>query len=128
VGHRAGLDAVAKRKIFSPYRKLNLGRPSRSQALYRLSCRGSRFSERYGLDGRGIESIKLLGIFLFTTASKQPLGAIPPPLERLRGVISVGVKRPGRGADQSPPSSADIKNALSYSSAPTIRLHGIVFG
>jgi hypothetical protein len=40
----------------------------------------------------------------------------------------LGVKRPGREADQSPPSSAEVKNAWSYTSAPPIRLHGVVLG
>jgi hypothetical protein len=37
-----------------------------------------------------------------------------------------GVKRPGHEADHSPPSSAEVKNAWSYTSAPPIRLHGVV--
>jgi hypothetical protein len=39
---------------------------------------------------------------------------------------SLGVKRLGREADQSPPSSAEVKNAWSYTSTPSIRLHGVV--
>jgi hypothetical protein len=35
-----------------------------------------------------------------------------------------GVKRPGREADQSPPSSTDIKNRWSHTSAPPTRRHG----
>jgi hypothetical protein len=34
------------------------------------------------------------------------------------GVVSPGVKRPGREADQSSPSNAEVKNALSYTSTP----------
>jgi hypothetical protein len=37
-----------------------------------------------------------------------------------------GLKRPGREADHSPPSSAKVKNAWSYTSIPPIRLHGVV--
>jgi hypothetical protein len=36
-----------------------------------------------------------------------------------------GIKLPGREADHSPPSSAEVKNAWSYTSTPTIRLHGV---
>jgi hypothetical protein len=36
-----------------------------------------------------------------------------------------GVKRPGREADHSPPSSAEVKNSWSYTSTPPIR-HGVV--
>jgi hypothetical protein len=35
-----------------------------------------------------------------------------------RGALSLGVKRPGREADHSPPASAEIKNAWVYTSAP----------
>jgi hypothetical protein len=43
MGHTAGLDDVAKRKKshYFSRRELNLGRPGRSQYLYRLSYRGS---------------------------------------------------------------------------------------
>jgi hypothetical protein len=34
------------------------------------------------------------------------------------GAISLGVKRPGREADHSPPSSTDVKNAWRYTSTP----------
>jgi len=33
-----------------------------------------------------------------------------------------------RKADYSPPSSAELKNAWSYTSTPPIRLHGVVLG
>jgi hypothetical protein len=57
-----------------------------------------------------LESREGLGIFLFTTASRPALGA----------------KRQGHEADHSPPSSAEEKNAWSYTSTPPIRLHGVV--
>jgi hypothetical protein len=34
------------------------------------------------------------------------------------GILSLGVKRPRREADHSPPSSAEVKNAWSYTSTP----------
>jgi hypothetical protein len=37
-----------------------------------------------------------------------------------------GMKRPGREADRSPPSSAEVKNAWSYASTLRIRLNGMV--
>jgi hypothetical protein len=58
------------------------------------------------------------GIFLFTTTSRTALGPTQPPLQWVPGALSVGVKRPGREADHSPPSSAEVKNAWSYTSAP----------
>jgi hypothetical protein len=37
-----------------------------------------------------------------------------------------GVKRPGREADHSPPSGAEVKNTRSYISTPQVRLHDVV--
>jgi hypothetical protein len=39
------------------------------------------------------------------------LGPIQPPTQWVRGALSVGVKRPRREADHSPPSNAEVKNA-----------------
>jgi hypothetical protein len=40
--------------------------------------------------------------------------------------LSLGMKRPECEADHSPPSSAEVKNELSYISIPPIRLHDVV--
>jgi hypothetical protein len=40
--------------------------------------------------------------------------------------MGTGVKRPGREADHSPPSSAEVKNARSCTSIPSIPLHDVV--
>jgi hypothetical protein len=42
------------------------------------------------------------------------LGPTQPPIQWVLGALSLGVKRPGREADHSPPSSAEDKNAWSY--------------
>jgi hypothetical protein len=60
--------------------------------------------------GRGLE--------LFTTASGPALGPTQPPIQRVREALYRGVKRPGSETDHSPPSSAEIKNAWSYTSTP----------
>jgi hypothetical protein len=44
------------------------------------------------LDDRGFESRQGLGIFLFTSASRPPLGATQPPIQWLPGALSLGVK------------------------------------
>jgi len=49
-----------------------------------------------------------------------------PPIRWLPEAPSLGVKRPGCEADHSPPSSAEVKNAWSYTSTFPIRLHGVV--
>jgi hypothetical protein len=40
--------------------------------------------------------------------------------------LSRGVEWPGHEADNTLPSSAEVKNAWSYTSTPPIRLHGVV--
>jgi hypothetical protein len=83
----------------------------------------------YGLDDRGSRvrfSGVGLGIFLFTTASRTALGPTQPPIQWVLEALSLGVKRPGRETDHSPPSTAEVKNAWSYTSTPPVRLHGVV--
>jgi hypothetical protein len=65
----------------------------------------------YGLDDRGsrVRFRRRLGIFLFTTASRQALGPTQPPIQCISGTLSLGVKLRGREADHSPPPSAEIK-------------------
>jgi len=50
-----------------------------------------------------------LTTFLFTTASRTALDPTQPPIQWVRGAISLGVKRPWCEADLSPPSSAEVK-------------------
>jgi hypothetical protein len=53
-----------------------------------------------------------LGIVLFTTASRMALGPTQPPIQWEPGALSLGVKRPGRAAGHSPPSSAGVKECV----------------
>jgi hypothetical protein len=66
------------------------------------------------------------GIFLFTTASRTTLGPTQPSIQWALGALSLGVKRPGRVADRSPPSSVEVKECVNYTSTPSIRLYGVV--
>jgi hypothetical protein len=58
--------------------------------------------------------------------SRTVLGPTQPPNQWAIGALSLGLKRPVREADHSPPSSAEVNNAWSYTSTPPIRLHGVV--
>jgi hypothetical protein len=49
-------------------------------------------------------------IFLFSTASKLALGPTQLPIQMVLGALTPGVKWLGCEADQSPPSSAEVKN------------------
>jgi hypothetical protein len=78
----------------------------------------SRIAQWYGLDDRGNLPPQGLETFLFTTASRPALGPTQPPIQWVPGALSLEVKRPGREADHSPPTSAEVKNAWSYTSTP----------
>jgi hypothetical protein len=58
------------------------------------------------------DSRRGLGTILFTTASITALGPTQSPIKWVPGALSLGVKRPGREADHSPPSSAEVKEWL----------------
>jgi len=55
------------------------------------------------------DSRRGLGIFLFTTAPRTARGPTQSPIQWVTGVLSLEVKWPGREADHSPPSSAEVK-------------------
>jgi hypothetical protein len=57
----------------------------------------------------GFDSRRGLGIFLLVTASRTALGPTQPLMQWVPGALSLEVKRPGREADHSPPSSAEVK-------------------
>jgi len=55
--------------------------------------------------------------------SRMALGPAQPPMQWVPAALSLGVKRLGREADHSPPSSAEL--CVEYISTPPIRLHGV---
>jgi hypothetical protein len=89
---------------------------------HRVEQNGAEIAQWYSaglrVDDLGFESRQRLGIFLCTTASRAALGPTQPPVQWVPGAVSLGVKRPGRESDYSPPSRADFKNAWSYTSTP----------
>jgi hypothetical protein len=66
-------------------------------------------------------------IFPFSNASRSTLRPTYPPIQRVLGDLTPGVKRLWREAHHSPPSSAEVKNAWSCTPTPSISLHGVVF-
>jgi hypothetical protein len=74
----------------------------------------------------GFDSRRELGNFLFTTATRMALGPTQRPIQWVAWALSLGVKRPGREANHSSPSSAEVKKAWIYTSTPPTRLHGVV--
>jgi hypothetical protein len=71
------------------------------------------------------DSLKQLRFFRLATSSRPALGPTQPPAQWVPGVLSSGVKRPRHEADHSSPLNAEV-NAWSYTSGPSIRLHGVV--
>jgi hypothetical protein len=75
----------------------------------------------YGLDDRevGVRVPVESRIFSFPRHPDRPaLGPTHPPIQWVPGALYPGVKRPGHIADHSPPTSAEVKETLIYTSTP----------
>jgi hypothetical protein len=60
--------------------------------------------------------------FLFSKSSRPALGPTQPPIQWVLGALSPMVKRSGREADHSPPTSAEVKKMRIYKSTPPYAL------
>jgi hypothetical protein len=84
----------------------------------RMVAHATSLTGRFHFTGAGIAQLVLRRfdswqrqeIFLFSTTSIPALGPTQPPIQWVPGALSPGVKRQGREADHSPPSSAKTKN------------------
>jgi hypothetical protein len=75
----------------------------------------------------GIDSRPGTGNFSLHHHVQKGSGAHPASYPMgTRGGFSLGIKRPGRGADHSPQSSAEVKECVGLYLHSTIRLHGVV--
>jgi hypothetical protein len=74
----------------------------------------------YGLDDRGgrISSLSRVKNFPFSMLSKSALGPTQPSIQLISGALAQGVKRPGRDADHSLPTSAEVKKTRVYTTTP----------
>jgi hypothetical protein len=70
--------------------------------------RDSSVGAATGLRDR-VRFLEGLGISLFTVASRTSLGTDQPPIQWVPEAFPLRVGRPGRDADHSPPSSAEVK-------------------
>jgi hypothetical protein len=113
---------VLKRKpwLFSGFQK-------NFRTLWPLFCCCKHFALGYGLydQSSGVRfPARGLGIFLFATASRTPLGTTHT-IQWVLGTLSLGVRRPGREDDHSPPSSSEFKEWVELYLHSSIRLHGM---
>jgi hypothetical protein len=80
--------------------------------IYVIAQSVQRWATGWTIGVLGFDSRRELGIFLFTIASRMDLEPIEPPIQWVPGALSLGVNRPGREADHSPPSSAEVKECV----------------
>jgi len=66
----------------------------------------------------GFDSRQRQSSFLFATKSRPALGPGNSPMKWVSGALCPGVKRPGREAYRSHPSSAEVMNKCSYTFTP----------
>jgi hypothetical protein len=69
----------------------------------------------YGLDGQGVGVRVPEGSRIFSSPALRPT---QPPIQWVPEALSPGVKRAGRGADNSPPTSTQVKKMWIYTYAP----------
>jgi hypothetical protein len=81
-----------------------------AQSIQRRAT-GHKLQSWFSITGR-------VKIFLFLIASTPALVPTQSPIQRVQGALSPRVKRQGREADHSPPSSADVKTGRAVSSLP----------
>jgi hypothetical protein len=82
----------------------------------------------YGLDDRGSRFRFPAGAGNFSLHHRVQNGSGASPASYPMGTrgLSLGVKRQGREADHSPPSSAEVKECVELYLHSPIRLHGVV--
>jgi hypothetical protein len=56
--------------------------------------------------------------FRYSISSRPALGSNQLPIQWVPGALSLGIKRQGREADYSPPTSAEVKKMWIYTSTP----------
>jgi hypothetical protein len=81
--------------------------------------RAVRIATSYWLDDRGV-GVRVPGIknFHFSMSSRPALGSTQSPIQWVPGILSLGVKRPGREADHSLPAGAEVNKMWIYTSTP----------
>jgi hypothetical protein len=93
--------------------------PTLQLELIDLHC-----SDEFRSNPKKVICLNFMSVFLHYV--QTALGPTQSPIQWVPGALSLGVKRQGRKAGHSPPSSAEIKEWVElYLHSPT-RLHGVV--
>jgi hypothetical protein len=73
----------------------------------------------YGVNYRGVAVLSPGRVknFLSSKSSRPALWSTHPPIQWVSGLFP-GIERPGRQADHSPPTSAEVKKMRAYTSTP----------
>jgi hypothetical protein len=77
------------------------------------------------MDKLALDSRQVQENFLFPRTYISSIRPSQPPIQWIPGVLSLGVKRPGLEADNSPPSSAEVNSERNYTSTAPICLYGV---
>jgi hypothetical protein len=72
----------------------------------------------YGLDDQGVGVRVPVGLRIFSTSSRPAMRPTQPPIQWIPAALSPGVKRQGREADDSPPTSDEVKKMWIHTSIP----------
>jgi hypothetical protein len=101
-----------KQKIKKGRKKQSTVRRKRCSVsiVTRLRAGRQEFDSREGNEGIS---------FLFVTGSIPPLGRTQPHIQWVPGDLLLGAKRPGLEPVHLYPSTAEVKNACSYTSTPS---------
>jgi hypothetical protein len=87
--------------------------------LYRSWDSAVGVATGYGLDGRGVGVRVPVGGRIYLLQVVQTGSGVHPTSYPINtGALSPGVKRQGREADHSPPTSAEVKKMWTYTSTP----------
>jgi hypothetical protein len=110
-----------------PVRKL-LDTPSCVMQSYNSRDTSVGIVTCYGLDDQGsrVRFPAGVGNFYLRHRVRTATGPTQSPMKWVPAALSLRIKRSGCEADHSRPASAEVKNAWSYSSTPTICLHGVM--
>jgi hypothetical protein len=82
------------------------------QIKFSYNSIGTALGSGWTIGVLGFDSRRRLEMFLFTTASRTAMRPTQPLIQWVPGALFLGVKRPGREGDRSPPSSAEVKECV----------------